>query len=241
MSVVDFILTVTALIREVYGYSRRTQTGQQTTFQKFGQVPLVPSALLIGRFLQMRSVLAVILLLMVVLYSAGGQTPITLNVTQDIYQAEEHSDTSLIWLFPFKPNKPPLTLSIDIIYVKSHRAVFVYNSKNEANPYQDELYRGRVWCDPELAKTGRIECLFTNLTLNDTGTYLCVVVADGNDGYKSCDLIVKAFSEPTVEETPQLELQPEPRGRIGLYVGSGLFGVTSAAVIIRYLTLLHTF
>lgn len=181
----------------------------------------------------MTNVWAAGLLLMMTLCPAVGQTPFTLSVTRDVQLAEEHSNITLKWLFPVKNNKSALSLSINILYLKSDSTVFFYDSKNEADVYQDELYRGRVWCDPELARTGRIECLFTDLRLNDTGTYLCEVSVDGDYSNKSCDLNVTAASYLPVNGTSQAAC----RGRIGLYVGFGLFGGTTAALLIRYLTL----
>lgn len=124
------------------------------------------------------------------LLTPAGQTPFTLGVTRDVYLAEEHSNITLIWLFSVKNNKSTLSLSIYILCLRSVGTVFRYDSETEADVYQDELYRGRVWCDPELARTGRIECLFTDLRLNDTGTYLCEVWVDGDYSNKSCVLNV---------------------------------------------------
>ncbi|GLD68074.1 uncharacterized protein AKAME5_001939200 [Lates japonicus] len=117
-----------------------------------------------------------------------GETPFTLNVTQDVYQAEEHGNTTLTWLFPVKPDTH--SLYIDIMYVRPERRIYLYDSEHELELYPHELYRGRVWCDLELAKKGRIECLFTDLKLNDTGTYQVLVIIDEYHDYKTCDLNV---------------------------------------------------
>ncbi len=121
----------------------------------------------------------------------AGQTPFTLNVTQDVYQAEERGNITLTWLFPVQTDMSAASLYIDIMYVTHFRRIYFYNSESEVELYPDERFTGRVRCDLELAEKGRIECLFTDLRLNDTGTYQCTVDINNSDsGHKACDLNV---------------------------------------------------
>ncbi|XP_078020782.1 uncharacterized protein LOC144459869 [Epinephelus lanceolatus] len=156
-----------------------------------------------------------------------GVTPSTASVTQDVYQAEEHSNITLTWRFPVKTAVSVDSLYIDILYGEPLRTIYLYDTDFEAGLYQDELYRGRVQCDLELAKKGRIECVLTGLRLSDTGIYTFIIGVNSDSRTKTCDLSVTAASHQPVNETSR----PASRGRIGLYVGSGLFTVVTTALV----------
>ncbi|XP_078020817.1 uncharacterized protein LOC144459888 [Epinephelus lanceolatus] len=140
-------------------------------------------------------------------------TPSTASVTQDVYQAEEHSNITLTWRFPVKTAVSVDSLYIDILYGEPLRTIYLYDTDFEAALYQDELYRGRVQCDLELAKKGRIECVLTGLRLSDTGIYTFIIGVNSDSRTKTCDLSVTAASHQPVKETSR----SASRGRIGLY------------------------
>ncbi|XP_030285524.1 uncharacterized protein LOC115588988 isoform X2 [Sparus aurata] len=150
------------------------------------------------------------------------------------HQAVEHSNTTLTWLFPVSTDMSSASLHIHIRSVDPLRTVFLYDSPPEAEPYQDEDYRGRAWCDPELARKGRIECLLTDLRLSDTGSYQCIVAVNRDSNHKACHLNVTAASNQAVTEPSK----PASRGRIGLYAGFGLFTAVKAALVV-HLTYKH--
>ncbi|XP_033182514.1 programmed cell death 1 ligand 1-like [Anabas testudineus] len=155
-----------------------------------------------------------LLMVTVVFCPSRGQTLFTVSGPQDVYQAEEHCNITLTWLFSVTADMSD-SLFINVRYEKPLRSVYRYNSRSEAETYQDEFYRGRVLCDTELARKGRIECVFTDLRLNDTGTYRCVVVMNRNRSSKLCYLNVTAACDQPVNDTS--ETKPERR-RIILYV-----------------------
>ncbi|XP_019209863.1 programmed cell death 1 ligand 1 isoform X2 [Oreochromis niloticus] len=122
--------------------------------------------------------------------AAVGQTKFTMSAEQEVYQAEENSNITMTWLLHFDINRPPDFLQINLINVKKKTRVFFYNSETGTEVYPDENYRGRLQCDPQLARKGRLECLLTDLRLNDTGTYHCIVVLNEEASSKTCDLNV---------------------------------------------------
>ncbi|KAI3375539.1 hypothetical protein L3Q82_003872 [Scortum barcoo] len=146
-------------------------------------------------------------------YLENARLLFTVSVTQDVYQAEEH----------------------DIMCGKRTRRLFLYNSKSELELYPEENFKGQVSCDVELAKKGRIECVFTELRLDDSGTYYCVVIVNEREsGHNACELRVTAASDQPTKETPK----PASRGRIGL-CGFALFIVGAAALALRHWTFGH--
>ncbi|XP_037615133.1 uncharacterized protein LOC119481881 isoform X2 [Sebastes umbrosus] len=159
----------------------------------------------------------------------------TASATQDVFQAEEGSNVTLTCLFHLKTHTPATSLYIDIICENLKRSIYRYDSEFEAEPYEDELYRGRVLCDLELLKKGRIECLFTDLRLNDTSTYVFIVVINEDSHSKRCGLNVTEASHQPVDEP----VEPSSRGRIGLYMGGSLFTVMLTTLAV-HIGLLHT-
>ncbi|KAL7375014.1 hypothetical protein ABVT39_010697 [Epinephelus coioides] len=130
-----------------------------------------------------------------------GVTPSTASVTQDVYQAEEHSNITLTWRFPVKTAMSVDSLYIDILYGEPLRTIYLYDTDFEAALYQDELYRGRVQCDPELAKKGRIECVLTGLRLSDTGIYTFIIGVNSDSHTKTCDISVTGTFVVNVTQT----------------------------------------
>lgn len=124
------------------------------------------------------------------LFPLAGQTKFTMSAEQEVYHAEGNSNITLTWLLRFDTNRPPDFLQIEIINVEKKTRVFFYNSKTGTEVYPDENYRGRLQCDPQLARKRRLECLLTDVRLNDTGTYHCIVVLNEEVSFKTCDLIV---------------------------------------------------
>ncbi|XP_039874864.1 programmed cell death 1 ligand 1-like [Simochromis diagramma] len=159
-----------------------------------------------------------------------GQTKFTMSAEQEVYHAEGNSNITLTWLLRFDTNRPPDFLQIEIINVEKKTRVFFYNSETGTEVYPDENYRGRLQCDPQLARKGRLECLLTDLRLNDTGTYHCIVVLNEEVSSKTCDLNVTAAVEKKKTET----LKPESRERISLYLALGLFVVVIFALSLHY-------
>ncbi|KAL4007532.1 hypothetical protein ACER0C_001384 [Sarotherodon galilaeus] len=158
--------------------------------------------------------------LTVTLYCAVvGETKFTMSAEQEVYHAEENSNITMTWLFPFDTNRPPDFLQIELINVEKKTRVSFYNSKTGTYMYPDENYRGRLQCDPQLARKGRVECLLTDLRLNDTGTYHCIVVLNEEASSKTCDLnVTAAVKKPVAERST-----PVRSGRNGLYAVPALF------------------
>lgn len=123
-------------------------------------------------------------------FPPAGQSNFTMSEEQEVYQAEEKSNITITWLLHFHTNRPPDFLQIDLMNVKRKTRVFFYNSETGTEVYPDEHYRGRLQCDPQLARKGRLECVLTDLRLNDTGTYHCIVVLNEEVSFKTCDLNV---------------------------------------------------
>ncbi|XP_034020879.1 uncharacterized protein LOC117505345 isoform X2 [Thalassophryne amazonica] len=145
-----------------------------------------------------------VLMITVMLSPAEGEAPFAVNVTQDVYKAEENSNVTLTWFYTVSRDTQPQDLVMDISHQEPLRRVYHVGERSQS-VYQ--LDRGRFSCNKELFKTGRIECVFRNVTVSDSGLYRCVVVINKKSANKLCLLNVTANHHPA-------QGQPEPENPV---------------------------
>ncbi|XP_023274616.1 programmed cell death 1 ligand 1-like isoform X2 [Seriola lalandi dorsalis] len=153
------------------------------------------------------------------------------NVTQSSYQAEEKHNITLEWSFTTKPHSPSDSLIIFCQLFTDVRASVLYHL-HEGVESQDEEFSGRVQCDKDVLREGRIRLHVSRLRTEDSGLYRCqVLTSDGRSSGKCHLNVSEARDRPEPETEPETE-PGEPntasRGRIGLYCGLGL----TAAVVL---------
>ncbi|MEQ2223559.1 hypothetical protein ILYODFUR_037919 [Ilyodon furcidens] len=105
-----------------------------------------------------------------------GKPLLTENESLDVYQGEEQSNITLTWIHPHHNATRYEILSIHLIGMEPLRSIYRYHSRYKPEPYIDEQFRGRLQCHLQLVRKGRIECVLTDLRLNDTGRYHWEVV-----------------------------------------------------------------
>ncbi|XP_049425399.1 uncharacterized protein LOC125884455 isoform X10 [Epinephelus fuscoguttatus] len=145
------------------------------------------------------------------------------NVTQTSYQAEEDHNITLEWMFTTKPGSSLHSLYIYCELLTDLRAsgLFHLHGGVEVPESQDEQFTGRVQCDKDVLREGRLRLHVSRLRTNDSGLYMCEVSTRYGGSTATCRLNVTAADEPKPQR-PTESPQPESRGRIGLYVGLGL-------------------
>ncbi|XP_061566098.1 uncharacterized protein LOC133420421 [Cololabis saira] len=98
---------------------------------------------------------------------------------EKVIEGIEHQNISLICPYPADASGAK-SLYIELMNVTSMKIIYRFDSRRvEDQTYMDESYEGRLVWGRELAKNGQIQFLLMDVRLNDTGKYLCVVVADG--------------------------------------------------------------
>ncbi|XP_044198160.1 uncharacterized protein LOC122974236 isoform X3 [Thunnus albacares] len=149
------------------------------------------------------------------------------KVTQTSYQAEENDNITLEWMFTTKPDSSSTSLYIYCQLFTDVKPLILYHVHEgvESPESQDEQFAGRVQCDKDALREGRIRLHVSRLRTDDSGLYLCEVFTDYGESSGRCRLNVTAVDQPKPQK-PTVRPQPESRGRIGLYVG-----LTAAAVL----------
>ncbi|KAL7375589.1 hypothetical protein ABVT39_020335 [Epinephelus coioides] len=85
---------------------------------------------------------------------------------------------------------------------------------------QDEQFTGRVQCDKDVLREGRLRLHVSRLRTDDSGRILCSVLTKYGRNSATCRLNVTARDRPE-PQTPNTTSRPQPesRGRISLYCG----------------------
>ncbi len=114
------------------------------------------------------------------------------NVTQSSYQAEENKNVTLEWTFTTTSHTSTDSIYIYCHMVRDHRSsgLFCLNEGVEVSESQDEKFAGRVQCDKDVLKEGRIRLHLSRLHINDSGLYLCEVSTSYGVNYNECRLNV---------------------------------------------------
>ncbi|KAL7375550.1 hypothetical protein ABVT39_019356 [Epinephelus coioides] len=98
-----------------------------------------------------------------------------LNVTQTCYQAEENHNITLEFMFTTKPGSSLHSLFIYCELKTDLRATSLFHLHNgvEVPESQDEQFTGRVQCDKDVLREGRLRLHVSRLRTNDSGLYMC--------------------------------------------------------------------
>ncbi|XP_049424007.1 uncharacterized protein LOC125883619 isoform X1 [Epinephelus fuscoguttatus] len=150
------------------------------------------------------------------------------------YQAEENSDVTVEWSFSSETDIPLPSLKIHCQKVLGLK-VF-YHLDNCIEESQHEQFAGRVQCDKDALRGGRVRLHLSRVKMNDSGVYLCRMATDFGRKVKEFSLdITAAVDKPKPVTTTPAPVTPTPapvsRGRISLCVVLGLAAAAALAVL----------
>ncbi|XP_040910423.1 uncharacterized protein LOC121192692 [Toxotes jaculatrix] len=176
------------------------------------------------------------ILLLIILTSCVCVGAFVVTVTQSSYQAEENHNVTLEWRFTPKPDSSSNSLYIYCELITDHKASVLYHLHEgvEVPESQDEQFSGRVQCNKDVLREGRIRLHVSRLRTEDSGLYRCDVKTDDDVSNDKCQLNVSTAADPPKPHRPTVSPQPECRGRIGLYAGLGLGLVLAAALLVKF-------
>ncbi|XP_078020784.1 uncharacterized protein LOC144459871 [Epinephelus lanceolatus] len=141
------------------------------------------------------------------------------------YQAEENSDVQVEWSFSSETDIPLPSLKIHCQKVLGLK-VF-YHLDNCIEESQHEQFAGRVQCDKDALRGGRVRLHLSRVKINDSGVYLCRMATDFGRKVKVFSLSITAAVDKPKPVTPTPA--PVSRGRISLCV---VLGLAAAAVLV---------
>ena len=115
-----------------------------------------------------------------------------MKVTQTSYQAEENHNITLEWMFTTKPDSSSSSLNIYCEMFTDHNEPVLYHVHQgvEVPESQDEEFAGRVQCDKDALREGRIRLHVSRLRTEDSGQYICEVKTNDGVSLDRCHLNV---------------------------------------------------
>ena len=114
-------------------------------------------------------------------------------MTQTHYQAEENDNITLEWTFTTRSDKSPNLLFIICNLITDLRVFVVYHLHDgvEVLESQDEQFSGRVQCDRDVLREGRLRLHVSRLRTEDSGQYKCVVSMSLVSGFSRVQYLVR--------------------------------------------------
>ncbi|XP_051256163.1 uncharacterized protein LOC127363558 isoform X1 [Dicentrarchus labrax] len=155
------------------------------------------------------------------------------NVTQTSYQAEENHNITLEWTFTTNTESSLNFLFIYCRLITDHKVSVLYHLHEgvEVSESQDEQFKGRVQCDKDVLREGRIRLHVSRLRTEDSGRYLCNVRTNYGASSERCQLRVTAAADEPKPQRPTESPQQESHKMIVLYVVLGLTAVLLAVCV----------
>ncbi|XP_051256148.1 uncharacterized protein LOC127363555 isoform X21 [Dicentrarchus labrax] len=126
------------------------------------------------------------------------------NVTQTSYQAEENHNITLEWTFTTNTDSSLNFLFIYCRLITDHMVSVLYNLRDgvEITESQDEQFKGRVQCEKDVLREGRIRLHVSRLRIEDSGLYLCKVFTTYGGNVGKCRLRVTADKQQQRQPPP---------------------------------------
>ncbi|XP_047194788.1 uncharacterized protein LOC118102927 isoform X4 [Hippoglossus stenolepis] len=151
------------------------------------------------------------------------------KVTQTDYQAEENDSVTLEWTFTTRSDKSPNLLMILCKLVTDHRVSVVYRLHDGVEVPEDEQFSGRVQCDRDVLREGRLRLHVSRLRTEDSGQYKCVVSTKYGQSADKCWLYVTAT---VAQEHTTTTVNPEPLSQERLYILLGALIMTAVIILV---------
>ncbi|XP_070711286.1 uncharacterized protein [Pempheris klunzingeri] len=151
-------------------------------------------------------------------------------------QAVEGSNVTVEWCFSSRANISISSLKIHCLFLAPEWKLFyhLYDTVNMVEDPPHEQFAGRVQCDKDALRTGRVRFHVSRVQMNDSGQYRCMTVTGSSRKVKPFSLNITVEPKPLTPE-PEPEPEPESRGRPGLYAGLGLAAAAALLSVCRCL------
>ncbi|XP_036967726.1 uncharacterized protein LOC119027028 isoform X2 [Acanthopagrus latus] len=114
-----------------------------------------------------------ILMVLLVVLSSSVCVMSAVAMTATFYQAEEDDDITISWNSPIRTN---MSLTNMACFLQSNPSKLLYqmfNSIDVPESQQDQQFAGRVQCDKDALRDGRIRLHVSRLKTEDSGSYWC--------------------------------------------------------------------
>ncbi|XP_034541197.1 adenosine deaminase 2-A [Notolabrus celidotus] len=140
---------------------------------------------------------------------------LVVNVAHTSYQAEENQIVTLEWTFTPKPDSSTQRLYVHFEMFNDHKHSTLFHLHDGVEvPLKDEEFSGRVQCDKDVLRDGRIRLHVSSLRTEDSGWYRCEVFTNSGSSWARCHLTVTAADHEPEDQRPTE--RPEPQGTMAV-------------------------
>ncbi|XP_053715764.1 V-set and immunoglobulin domain-containing protein 1-like [Synchiropus splendidus] len=159
------------------------------------------------------------------------QQALFVNVTQDVYQAEENDNVTLEWTFTTGSNTSMESLQILCKLLSDDLDSVLYHVRDgvEVPESQDGRFEGRIESDIDALREGLLSLQLFQLVPEDSGFYRCDIRSSYGSDFGIGYLNVTAIVSPL----------PDILGENGLYIGllvtAGVVAAAVSAVVLSYI------
>ncbi|XP_030285630.1 programmed cell death 1 ligand 1-like isoform X2 [Sparus aurata] len=140
--------------------------------------------------------------------------------TDPVYQSEENHNITVEWCFSSESNISVPSLKIHCVFVPGLK-VF-YHLNNSVDAPQHEQFSGRVQCDKDALRTGRVRLHVSRVRTEDSGLYLCRMATGSGRKVSQFSLDITAARHWPKTERPNTETPERPntvrRGGIDIFL-----------------------
>ncbi|XP_035005448.2 uncharacterized protein LOC118102933 [Hippoglossus stenolepis] len=172
----------------------------------------------------------ILILLLITTISCVCAGTFFVKVTQTDYQAEENDSVTLEWTFTTRSDKSPNFLFVTCKLITDHRVSVVYRLYDGVEVPEDEQFSGRVQCDRDVLREGRLRLHVSRLRTEDSGQYKCVVRTRYGQSADKCRLNVTATVAQEQHMTPNVS--PEPLSQERFYILLGALIMTAVIILV---------
>ncbi|XP_053272101.1 uncharacterized protein LOC128430149 [Pleuronectes platessa] len=159
------------------------------------------------------------ILLLIILTASVCAGTLVVNVKQPSYQAEVDDNITLEWTFTAKTQRSSNDLSIicdQTVNRRDSKILYHLHKGIEVQRSQDQQFSGRVQCDEDFLRDGRLRLHVSRIRSEDSGQYVCEVNRDHDGKYGKCQLVV--IKPADLPKPQRQDVTSQPEGEMGLSI-----------------------
>ncbi|XP_034425260.1 uncharacterized protein LOC117752176 [Hippoglossus hippoglossus] len=137
---------------------------------------------------------------------------LVVNVKQPRYDAKVDDNVTLEWTFTAETSRSSNALSIicdQTVDRRDSKILYHLHKGIEVQRSQDKQFSGRVQCDEDILREGRLRLHVSRIRSEDSGQYVCEVNRNNDGNYGKCQLVVGKAADQPKSQRPTVTSQPE--------------------------------
>ncbi|XP_035005459.1 uncharacterized protein LOC118102941 [Hippoglossus stenolepis] len=173
------------------------------------------------------------ILLLVTLTADLCAGTLVVNVKQPRYDAKVDDNVTLEWTFTAETSRSSNALSIicdQTVDRRDSKILYHLHKGIEVQRSQDKQFSGRVQCDEDILREGRLRLHVSRIRSEDSGQYVCEVNRNNDGNYGKCQLVVGKATDQPKSQRPTVTSQPERKMELYIPLVAAVVALVLTAV-----------